>query len=71
MCKLPLTAILVASDVMAASKQPRRSLLTLESNFMTSLTYDVITFKHLNTSVSQNKRGGEMAPPDQRCAIEQ
>ena len=39
MCILPLTAILVASDPVATSKQPRRSHLTSELNSVTLITY--------------------------------
>ena len=39
MCILSITAILVASEAMAASKQPWRSHLTLELSSVTSITY--------------------------------
>ena len=39
MCLLPLKALLVASEAMAASKQPQRSHLTSKLNSVTSKTY--------------------------------
>ena len=39
MCMLPLTAILVASEAMGASKWPPRSLLTLNLNCLIMITY--------------------------------
>ena len=39
MCVLPLTAILVASEAMAASKRPRRSHAASDLNSVTSITY--------------------------------
>ena len=39
MCMLPLTAILVAFEAMAASKQPQRSHLTSKFNSVILITY--------------------------------
>ena len=49
MCMLPLTAILVASEAMAASKRPPRSHLTSELNSVTSITYVTMPPWPLNT----------------------
>ena len=49
MCMLPLTAILVASEAMAASKRPLRSHLTSKLNSVTSITYVTMPPWPLNT----------------------
>ena len=56
MCILHLTAILVASEAMAASKWPQRSDMTSELNSVASITYVAMLFWPLNASVSQIKR---------------
>ena len=49
---LPLTANLVASEAMAASKQPRRSHLTSKSNSVTSITHDPMSLGLLNGPIN-------------------
>ena len=53
MCILPLTAILVASEAMAASKQPQRSHLTSELNSVTSITYVPMSLRPLTVTIHQ------------------
>ena len=48
---LPLTAILVASKAMAASKRPRRSHLTSELNSVTLITYVPISLWPLTVTI--------------------
>jgi len=50
LCMLPLTAILVASEAMAASKRPPRSHLTSELNSVTSITYVPMSLRPLTAS---------------------
>ena len=49
--KMAVTAILVASEAMVASKQPRRSHLTSELNSGTSITYVTMLLRPLNASI--------------------
>ena len=51
MCMLPLIAILVASEVMAASKRPRRSHLASELSSMTSITHVAMLIWPLSTAI--------------------
>ena len=48
---LPFTAILVASEAMVSSKQPRRLHMTPESNSVTSVTHIAMSFWHLKASM--------------------
>ena len=59
MCILPLTAILVASEAMAASKRPRRSHLTSELKSVTSITYVTMLLRPLNVNIHLILTGGE------------
>ena len=67
MCMLPLTAFLVASEAITASKWLRRPHLASELNSVTSIIYVAMSFWLLNASMRWLKPG-EMAPPDQRSA---
>ena len=51
MCMLPLTAILVAFEAMAASKRPWRSHLTSKFNSVTSITYVPMSLWLLNAPI--------------------
>ena len=59
LCMLPLTAILVASEAMAASKRPPRSHLTSELNSVTSITYVPMSLRPLTASSDSIFRGKE------------
>ena len=59
MCMLPLTAILVAFEAMAASKRPRRSHLTSKFNSVTSITYVFMSLWPLTVTFHQIFPEGE------------
>ena len=65
---LTLTAMLVASEVMAASKQPRRSHLTSELNSVTSKTYITMLSWPLMATISRSspEEEGQIWPIDLR-----
>ena len=65
---LPLTAILVASEAMVASKQPLRSHLNSELNTVTSITYVTMPPWPLNTPIDLIFPGeeGQTSPIDLR-----
>ena len=63
MCMLPLTADLVSSEAMAASKRPPRSHLTSELNSVTSITYVTMPPWPLNTPIDLIFPGGGQTSP--------
>ena len=62
---LPLTAILVASEAMAASKQPQRSHLASELNSVTSITHVTLSIWPLKAFMRQMTRG-DLSSIDER-----
>ena len=58
MCMLLLTALLVTSEVKAASKQPQRSNLASKTDSLSSFTYVGMSLWPLKTTASLLTGGG-------------